>query len=191
MALNCTAPNKSNHDTRGLRRGPRPQSRIFRISGSHKSRYSQKLSARPVPIVLSRRDEAIDVSYARIRVPTGFPKAINPGSRKSCRRDRYQSSCLAETKRLTYHTPGSEYRRVICDLAKSRISESHKSRQSQKLSARPVPIVLSHRDEAIDVSYARIRVPTRNLPFYVTHGCHVFTILDMLLDTFANYTFQA
>ncbi|KAI1727975.1 JAB1/Mov34/MPN/PAD-1 ubiquitin protease domain-containing protein [Ditylenchus destructor] len=38
----------------------------------------------------------------------GFPEAINPGRIDLCRRDRYQSSSLAETKRLTYHTPGSE-----------------------------------------------------------------------------------
>ncbi|KAI1715539.1 hypothetical protein DdX_07857 [Ditylenchus destructor] len=56
-----------------------------------------------------------------------------------------------------------------------RISGSHKSRYSQKLTARPVPIVLSHRDEANDVSHARIRAPIGKLPFYVTHGCHVFT----------------
>ncbi|KAI1723440.1 hypothetical protein DdX_03600 [Ditylenchus destructor] len=123
------------------------QSRIFRISGSHKSRYSQKLTARPVPIVLSHRDEAIDVSHARIRAPigklpfyvthgchvfttapaasplggalshpgfSGFPAAINPGRIDLCRGDRYQSSCLAETKRLTYHTPGSERRSETC-----------------------------------------------------------------------------
>ncbi|KAI1726541.1 hypothetical protein DdX_03263 [Ditylenchus destructor] len=60
----------------------------------------------------------------------------------------------------------------------SRISGSHKSRQNRSLSGRPVPIVLSRRDEAIDVSHARIRAAQRNLPFYVTHvthGCHVFT----------------
>ncbi|KAI1701123.1 hypothetical protein DdX_16278 [Ditylenchus destructor] len=63
------APAASAADHPRLRRGPRPKSRIFRISGSHKSRYSQILSARPVPIVLSRREEAIDVSHARIRAP--------------------------------------------------------------------------------------------------------------------------
>ncbi|KAI1713515.1 hypothetical protein DdX_09030 [Ditylenchus destructor] len=96
----------------------------------------------------------------------GFPEAINPGTRKCCLRDRYQSTQLAETKRLTYHTPGSEPRRVICDLAKSRIfriSGSHKSRYSQMLPARPVPIDSARRDEAIDVSHARIRAPTRDL----------------------------
>ncbi|KAI1698228.1 hypothetical protein DdX_18037 [Ditylenchus destructor] len=95
-----------------------------------------------------------------------FPEAINPGTRKCCLRDRYQSTQLAETKRLTYHTPGSEPRRVICDLAKSRIfriSGSHKSRYSQMLPARPVPIDSARRDEAIDVSHARIRAPTRDL----------------------------
>ncbi|KAI1695514.1 alpha-kinase family domain-containing protein [Ditylenchus destructor] len=39
-----------------------------------------------------------------------FPEAINPGRIDLCRRYRYQSSCLTETKRLTYHTPGSECR---------------------------------------------------------------------------------
>ncbi|KAI1695160.1 hypothetical protein DdX_19735 [Ditylenchus destructor] len=76
-------------------------------------------------------------------------------------------------KRFMYHTPGSELRRVICDLAKSRIfriSGSHKSRQRQSLSARPVPIDSAGRDEAIHVSHARIRAATRNLPFYVTHA---------------------
>ncbi|KAI1700717.1 hypothetical protein DdX_16526 [Ditylenchus destructor] len=41
---------------------------------------------------------------------SGFPEAINPGIRKCCRRDRYQSSCLAERRRLTYHTPRTELR---------------------------------------------------------------------------------
>ncbi|KAI1702844.1 sodium:neurotransmitter symporter family domain-containing protein [Ditylenchus destructor] len=41
---------------------------------------------------------------------SGFPEAISSGNRKITRRNRYQSSCLAETKRLTYHTPGSEPR---------------------------------------------------------------------------------
>ncbi|KAI1710342.1 hypothetical protein DdX_10700 [Ditylenchus destructor] len=60
-------------------------------------------------------------------------------------------------------------------------SGSHKSRYSQMFPTRPVPIVLSRRDEAIDVSHARIRAPTRNLPFHVTHvthGCHVFTLSE-------------
>ncbi|KAI1714364.1 hypothetical protein DdX_08458 [Ditylenchus destructor] len=98
----------------------RRRPRSSRISGSHKSRQNRSLSARPVPIVLSHRDEAIDVSHARIRAAirklapgpnpgfSGFPEAINPGRIDLCRRDRYQSSCLIETKRLTYHTPGSE-----------------------------------------------------------------------------------
>ncbi|KAI1728896.1 hypothetical protein DdX_01105 [Ditylenchus destructor] len=85
-----------------------------------------------------------------------FPEAINLGTRKSCRRDRYQSTPLAETKRLTIF----------------RISGSHKSRYSQILSARPVPFVLSRREEAIDVSHARIRAPIGKLPFYVTHVTH-------------------
>ncbi|KAI1725888.1 hypothetical protein DdX_02574 [Ditylenchus destructor] len=95
-----------------------------------------------------------------------FPESINPGTRKCSQRDRYQSTQLVERKRLTYHTPGSEPRRVICDLAKSRIfriSGSHKSRNSQILSARPVPIDSSRREEAIDVSHARIRAPTEQL----------------------------
>ncbi|KAI1703184.1 hypothetical protein Ddc_16655 [Ditylenchus destructor] len=82
----------------------------------------QILSARPVPIASSHREEAIGVSHARIRAATGklapppnpgfsgFPEAINPGIRKSCRRDRYQSLRLTERKRLVYHTPGSERR---------------------------------------------------------------------------------
>ncbi|KAI1702145.1 hypothetical protein DdX_15660 [Ditylenchus destructor] len=60
-----------------------------------------------------------------------------------------------------------------------RISGSHKSRQNRSLSARPVPFVLSRRDEAIDVSHARIRAAQRNLPFYVTHVSHVFTDNDL------------
>ncbi|KAI1729576.1 hypothetical protein DdX_01824 [Ditylenchus destructor] len=39
---------------------------------------------------------------------SGFPEAISSGGCKSCRRDWYQSSWLAERKRLTYHTPKSE-----------------------------------------------------------------------------------
>ncbi|KAI1696381.1 hypothetical protein DdX_19070 [Ditylenchus destructor] len=39
--------------------------------------------------------------------------------------------------------------------------------------AKPVPIDSARRDEAIHVSHARIRAPTRNLPFYVTHVTHV------------------
>ncbi|KAI1694354.1 hypothetical protein Ddc_22182 [Ditylenchus destructor] len=41
------------------------------------------------------------------RVPGffGFPEAINPGTRKSCRRDRYQSTPLIKKKQLIYHTP--------------------------------------------------------------------------------------
>ncbi|KAI1711911.1 DIX domain-containing protein [Ditylenchus destructor] len=78
---------------------------------------------------------------------SGFPEAINPGRIDLCRRDRYQSSCLAETKRLTIF----------------RISGSHKSRQNRSLSARPVPIVLSRRDEVIDVSHARNRAAIRKL----------------------------
>ncbi|KAI1695890.1 hypothetical protein DdX_19340 [Ditylenchus destructor] len=57
--------------------------------------------------------------------------------------------------------------------------------------ARPVPIVLSRREEAIDVSHARIRAPTRNLPFYVTHvthGCHVFTYVNPKSDIDINST---
>ncbi|KAI1700337.1 hypothetical protein DdX_16764 [Ditylenchus destructor] len=100
-----------------------PSSRIFRISGSRKSRYSQKLSARPVPIDSSHREEAIDVSHARIRAATGklahgqiqdFPESITPGTRKFSQRDRYQSTQLAETKRLTYHTSGSERQCETC-----------------------------------------------------------------------------
>ncbi|KAI1703655.1 hypothetical protein DdX_14794 [Ditylenchus destructor] len=52
---------------------------------------------------------------------SGFPEAINPGNRRCSRRNRYQSTQLVETKRFMYHTPGTELRRVICDLAKSRI----------------------------------------------------------------------
>ncbi|KAI1701428.1 hypothetical protein DdX_16107 [Ditylenchus destructor] len=40
----------------------------------------------------------------------GLPETISSGASKSCRRDRYQSSWLAERKRLVYHTPGSELR---------------------------------------------------------------------------------
>ncbi|KAI1712801.1 hypothetical protein DdX_09428 [Ditylenchus destructor] len=95
-----------------------------------------------------------------------FPEAINPGNRKSTRRNRYQSTWLTEWKRLTYHMPGSEPRGVIYDLTKSRIfriSGSHKSRKSQKYPAKPVPIDLAHRVEAIDVSHARIRAARRDL----------------------------
>ncbi|KAI1709311.1 EB module domain-containing protein [Ditylenchus destructor] len=52
---------------------------------------------------------------------SGFPEAINPGNRRCSRRNRYQSTQLAETKRFMYHTPRTELRRVIYDLAKSRI----------------------------------------------------------------------
>ncbi|KAI1700115.1 hypothetical protein Ddc_18225 [Ditylenchus destructor] len=76
----------------------------------------QYFPARPVPIASSHREEAIGVSHAQIRAATGklafgpnpgfsgFPEAINPGTR----RDRYQSPCLTERKRLAYHTPKSE-----------------------------------------------------------------------------------
>ncbi|KAI1709147.1 hypothetical protein DdX_11545 [Ditylenchus destructor] len=40
-----------------------------------------------------------------------FPEAISYGGCNLCRRDRYQSSCLTERKRLTYHMPGTELRR--------------------------------------------------------------------------------
>ncbi|KAI1708921.1 thioredoxin-like domain-containing protein [Ditylenchus destructor] len=42
---------------------------------------------------------------------SGFPEAINPGNRRSARRNRYQSTQLVETTRFVYHTPGSELRR--------------------------------------------------------------------------------
>ncbi|KAI1693939.1 SGF29 tudor-like domain-containing protein [Ditylenchus destructor] len=58
-------------DIRGLRRGPRHKSRIFRISSSHIFRQKQSLSARPVPIDSSHREESIDISHGQIRVPTG------------------------------------------------------------------------------------------------------------------------
>ncbi|KAI1706781.1 srg family chemoreceptor domain-containing protein [Ditylenchus destructor] len=45
---------------------------------------------------------------------SGFPEAINPGNRRCSRRNRYQSTQLAETKRLAYHTPGTELRRETC-----------------------------------------------------------------------------
>ncbi|KAI1690799.1 hypothetical protein DdX_22294 [Ditylenchus destructor] len=94
-------------------------------AGSHKSRQRQSLSARPVPIVLAGREEAIGVSHARIRAAQNelalgqtcqfpgfgqFPEAISSGRSNLCRRDWYQSSWLAERKRLVYHTPGSERR---------------------------------------------------------------------------------
>ncbi|KAI1716395.1 hypothetical protein DdX_07443 [Ditylenchus destructor] len=145
------------------------KSRIFRISGSHKSRKSSMFRTKPVPIDSARRDEAIDVSHARNRAATrfsGFPEATNPGNRRCSRRNRYQSTQLAETKRLTYHTPGTELRSVICDLAKSRIfriSGSHKSRKSSMFPAKPVPIDSARRDEAIDVSHARNRAAQRDL----------------------------
>ncbi|KAI1712562.1 trypsin domain-containing protein [Ditylenchus destructor] len=50
---------KQEGKTRGLRR------EIFRISGSHISGSADLPEARPVPIVLSRREEAISVSYAQ------------------------------------------------------------------------------------------------------------------------------
>ncbi|KAI1728085.1 hypothetical protein DdX_00239 [Ditylenchus destructor] len=43
--------------------------------------------------------------------------------------------------------------------------------------AKPVPIDSARRDEAIDVSHARNRAATRNLPFYVTHVTHKFSPL--------------
>ncbi|KAI1701699.1 alpha amylase, catalytic domain-containing protein [Ditylenchus destructor] len=98
---------------------------------------------------------------------SGFPEAISPDWLICPNRDRYQSSCLTETKRLTYHTPGSERRRVIFDLAKSRIfriSGSHISvladLSNQRPVPRPVPNVLAGRDEAIHVSHAQIRAAT-------------------------------
>ncbi|KAI1729155.1 mediator of RNA polymerase II transcription subunit 1.1 [Ditylenchus destructor] len=44
---------------------------IFRISGSHISGFADLPVLRPVPIILSRREEAIDVSYVQIRGATG------------------------------------------------------------------------------------------------------------------------
>ncbi|KAI1693495.1 hypothetical protein DdX_20623 [Ditylenchus destructor] len=35
-----------------------------------------------------------------------FPEPINPGKRRSARRNRYQSTPLTERKRLVYHTLG-------------------------------------------------------------------------------------
>ncbi|KAI1698615.1 hypothetical protein Ddc_19000 [Ditylenchus destructor] len=60
----------------------------------------------------------------------------------------------------------------MCDtrstpMAKSgifRISGSHTSRKNQSLSARPEPIASSHREEAIGISHAQIRVPIGKLP---------------------------
>ncbi|KAI1728174.1 hypothetical protein DdX_00334 [Ditylenchus destructor] len=143
-----------------------PKSRIFRISGSHKSRKSPICPAKAVPIDSARRDEAIHVSHARNRAATGFsgfPEAINPGNRRSARRNRYQSTQLVETKRFMYHTPGTELRLVFCDLPKSRIfriSGSHKSRKSPICPAKPVPIDSARRDEAIHISHARKRAAT-------------------------------
>ncbi|KAI1716287.1 hypothetical protein DdX_07328 [Ditylenchus destructor] len=110
-----------------------PKSRIFRISGSRKSRKSPICPAKPVPIDSARRDEAIHVSHARNRAATGFsgfPEAVNPGNRRSARRNRYQSTQLVETKRFMYHTPGTELRLVFCDLPKSRIFRISGSRFS-------------------------------------------------------------
>ncbi|KAI1715031.1 hypothetical protein DdX_08309 [Ditylenchus destructor] len=42
----------------------RIRGRGFQISGIHKYRYSQKLSAKPVPIDLARREETIRISHA-------------------------------------------------------------------------------------------------------------------------------
>ncbi|KAI1710845.1 hypothetical protein DdX_10547 [Ditylenchus destructor] len=47
-----------------------PQIQDFRTSGSQKSRKTQKYPAKPVPIVLAHREEAIGVSHARIRAAT-------------------------------------------------------------------------------------------------------------------------
>ncbi|KAI1698336.1 hypothetical protein DdX_17968 [Ditylenchus destructor] len=46
---------------------------------------------------------------------SGFPEAINPGRSNLCRRDRYQSTPLTETKRLTCYTARSELRRDLSD----------------------------------------------------------------------------
>ncbi|KAI1700785.1 hypothetical protein Ddc_17934 [Ditylenchus destructor] len=40
----------------------------------------------------------------------GLPEAVTPDRSNISRRDRYQSLCLIERKRLVYHTPGSELR---------------------------------------------------------------------------------
>ncbi|KAI1716242.1 hypothetical protein DdX_07279 [Ditylenchus destructor] len=98
---------------------------------------------------------------------SGLPEAINPGNLRCSRRNRHQSTQLAEMKRFMYHTPGSELRRVIYGLAKSRIfrtSGSHKSRKSPMFPAKPVPIDSARRDEAIDVSHARNQAATGNFP---------------------------
>ncbi|KAI1704076.1 serpentine type 7TM GPCR chemoreceptor srv domain-containing protein [Ditylenchus destructor] len=48
-----------------------PNPGFFRIAGGHNSRQNRSLSGRPVPIASSHREEAIGVSHARIRAPTG------------------------------------------------------------------------------------------------------------------------
>ncbi|KAI1728318.1 protein 4.1 like protein [Ditylenchus destructor] len=76
-------------------------------------------------------------------------------------------------------------------MAKSRIfriSGSYKSRQNRSLSARPVPIDSARRDEAIDVSHAQIRAAQRNLPFYVTHGCHEASLPHTTVHTWHEST---
>ncbi|KAI1710045.1 hypothetical protein Ddc_13644 [Ditylenchus destructor] len=97
---------------------------------------------------------------------SGLPEAITPGRIDLCRRDRYQSLRLTERKRLAYHTPKSERLLESWPWSKSgifRIAGGHNSRQNRSLSARPVPIASSHREEAIGVSHARIRAAIRKL----------------------------
>ncbi|KAI1695918.1 hypothetical protein DdX_19312 [Ditylenchus destructor] len=45
---------------------------------------------------------------------SGFSEAISPGNHGSAQRDRYQSSCFVERKRLAYHTPKSDHRCETC-----------------------------------------------------------------------------
>ncbi|KAI1715693.1 tRNA synthetases class I (I, l, M and v) domain-containing protein [Ditylenchus destructor] len=68
-------PAASAADHPRLRRGPRPKSRI---SGSHIFLWPSNSGLKPVPIVFSRREEAIGVLHAQIRATTEkFPSIKN------------------------------------------------------------------------------------------------------------------
>ncbi|KAI1714053.1 hypothetical protein Ddc_11616 [Ditylenchus destructor] len=136
-------------------------------------------SARPVPIASSHREEAIGVSHAPIRGPTGklapgpnpgfsgLPEAINP---ETCKTSSARPVPIASSHREeaigVSHAP---IRGPTGKLAPgpnpgfSGLPEAINPETCKTSSARPVPIVLSHREEAIGVSHARIRGPTGKL----------------------------
>ncbi|KAI1725606.1 hypothetical protein DdX_02269 [Ditylenchus destructor] len=145
---------------------------IFRISGSHKSRNSPMYPAKPVAIDSARRDEAIHVSHARIRAPTRDLIFRISGSHKSRNSPMYpakpvpiDSARRDEAIHVSHARIRAPTRLPVFPAISPRLTEfpNHKSRNSPMYPAKPVAIDSARRDEAIHVSHARIRAPTRDL----------------------------